>query len=262
MKRIIHEDLEQAEVRLAMFGQELKVSVYYLDGLLIDTGPSRKAKELRAFFESKPIEQIVLTHHHEDHTGMANWLYQRKLPIYMHENGRDIGRQSISLPFYRRVFWGQRKPFETILLKHAIQTNLYSFEPIHTPGHAPDHVSLLVKEKGWLFGGDLFVQPYPKSAFAFEDIPEMMQSLRKVLAYDFDLYICSHAGPLPNGRQLLAKKLAYLEEMAGQIVAAHQKGWSSEEIRQVLFPNHHPMERLSFGESSPMHMIHSILKAQ
>jgi glyoxylase-like metal-dependent hydrolase (beta-lactamase superfamily II) len=53
---------------------------YYIDGLLIDTGPVHVADEIEAAFADFPIEQIVNTHHHEDHIG-NNIVFQQKRGI-------------------------------------------------------------------------------------------------------------------------------------------------------------------------------------
>ena len=130
---------------------------------------------------------------------------------------------------------------------------------IHTPGHAHDHIVLFNKEKGWLFGGDLFVVSRPKSMFSFESVPVMVKSIRKVFDYDFSTLYCSHAGVLVNGKEHLASKLQYLEDIQGQVKKLHQKGMNAKEIQKELFPKIHSMQILSGFENSPLHMVNSIL---
>lgn len=162
--------------------------------------------ELIPLFEEWKMNEVVLTHHHEDHTGMANWIQRHKqIPIYLHEIGIPACERDMDLPFYRKVFWGERKPFQALPLQQRHRTPNYEWEVIHTPGHADDHVALWNREKGWMFGGDLYVQSSPKSSFAFESIPGIIQSLHKVLTYDFETYICSHAGVIRNGRSVIEK---------------------------------------------------------
>jgi len=255
-----YEDLMQAELTVSLGGQELLVSVFLIDGLLIDTGPSKSADYLVPVFEEWQMEHVILTHHHEDHTGLAHWLETNKqLDIYMHESGIEICQKKAKLPLYRHLFWGKRKPFHPKSLGNTFFTEHYSWEVIHTPGHADDHIALYNREKEWLFGGDLFVNPKPKSMFKFENVPEIIRSLRKVMTYEFDTYICSHAGIIFDGKKAIKKKLDYLISQQQAILFLYNKGLSPKEIRKELFPKKHPMHYLSFYENSPMHFIQSVI---
>lgn len=255
------EDLQQAELTVTFGSQRLLVSVFLIDGLLIDTGPPKMKRELVQLFSEWDMEQVVLTHHHEDHTGMANWIQlHKKIPIYLHEAGIPACESKMNLPFYRKVFWGERKPYEALPLQNIHHTPNYEWSIIHTPGHADDHVALWNREKGWMFGGDLYVQAHPKSSFAFESIPTIIDSLEKLLAYDFETYFCSHVGVLQNGRNMIEKKLDYLTSIQQEVLHLAGQGMTSREIRKRLFPKRHPMHYLSFFENSPMHFVNSILK--
>ena len=255
-----HEDIHCVKVTVSFSGISINVHLYFVDGLLIDTGPSRAKKNLIPIFQSLPISQIVLTHHHEDHTGMSSWVADHlNKPIYIHETGVSDCQQPSNIPFYRRVFWGNNTPFQPEPIPQIIETENHNFEVIHTPGHAHDHIVLFNKEKGWLFGGDLFVVSRPKSMFSFESVPVMVKSIRKVFDYDFSTLYCSHAGVLVNGKEHLASKLQYLEDIQGQVKKLHQKGMNAKEIQKELFPKMHSMQILSGFENSPLHMVNSIL---
>ena len=52
-------------------------TAYWLDGLLIDSGPPCLAGELVRVVEQLGVEQIVVTHGHEDHTGGLHALRRR-----------------------------------------------------------------------------------------------------------------------------------------------------------------------------------------
>lgn len=254
------EDLEQVSLSVSLMGQKLVVSVYIIDGLLIDTGPFKGKNELTTIFQKSAITDVILTHHHEDHTGLAYWIQEhRNIPIYMHKSGVDICAVKGKHPFYRQVFWGKRRPFKAIPLQKIFTTPNYTWDIIHTPGHAHDHISLFNREKKWMFGGDLYVHPTPKSMFAFESLPITINSLKRMLTYDFETYICSHAGVIQNGRQVIERKLAYLEDVEEKILQYAAKGMSAKEIRKLLFPKRHLMNYLSFFENSSKHLIESVL---
>ena len=256
-----YDNLLQAELNVTRGGQRLLVSVFLIDNLLIDTGPSRKEDYLIPLFEKWDMHHVILTHHHEDHTGLANWLqHNKQVEIFMHESGIEQCIKEAKLPLYRHLFWGKRESFKAIPLDETFQTENYTWDIIHTPGHANDHIALYNREKGWLFGGDLFVNPKPKSFFKFESVPEIIHSLRKVLAYDFDTYICSHAGVIFEGKGAIKKKLDYLISKQQEVLFLYNKGLSPKQIRKQLFPRRHPMHYFSLFENSPMHFIYSVIR--
>lgn len=254
-------ELKQAQLWIALAGQRITVSVYLIDGLLIDTGPIKMRKQLMQLFNEWPINEVVLTHHHEDHTGMANWLQTNKeVPIYIHESGIEKCIAPIKLPLYRKVFWGERACFQPLALNETFKTPHYTWDVIHTPGHADDHVALYNQEKRWMFGGDLYVQSNPKSLFSFESVPLTIQSLRLLLTYDFEVYICAHAGYIKEGRKAIEEKLNYLEEIERQVLRLNTEGHTKRQIQKMLFPKRHPMNYLTLFENSPRHIVNSILK--
>lgn len=253
------DDLTQAEFAVTFGGQTMIVNVFFIDGMLIDTGPSRKEKLLIAFYEQLDIDKVVLTHHHEDHSGLAFWFAQKEIPIYIHPIGIDICKIKAKLPLYRQLFWGKREAFPAEPIGNRLSTENYVWEVIHTPGHAEDHIALYNKEKGWMFGGDLYVHPQPKSSFKFESIPEMIKSLHRILKYDFETYICSHKGIIFDGKKQVQKKLDYLISLQQEILFLYNKGLTPRQIRKELFPKRHMMHYLSFFENSPMHFIHSVV---
>ena len=237
MNVISYDDLVQAEFINKFAGRQLLVSVYFIDGLLIDTGPAKMNEKLTPLLNEWKINEVILTHHHEDHTGAARWIQDnKKVPIYIHETGVNFCNGRMRLPFYRKMFWGERAPFEAQPLGNTFKTPNYTWDIIHSPGHSHDHIVLYNREKKWLFGGDLYVQSRPRSLFAFESIPEIISSLRLILTYDFETYICSHAGIIPNGRRVIKDKLAYLEKIQQEVLSMHEKGKSNREIRKELFP--------------------------
>ncbi|NRA48755.1 MAG: MBL fold metallo-hydrolase [Phaeodactylibacter sp.] len=61
-----------------LFGKpKLFSHVYFVDGLLIDTGHSRMRKQVATLTKELPVEQMFITHHHEDHSGNIEVLQQQ-----------------------------------------------------------------------------------------------------------------------------------------------------------------------------------------
>ena len=58
-------------------------------------------------------EQVVLTHHHEDHVGNAGFAANHlDRPPLAHGLTLPLVRRPLPLPLYRRVTWGVPEPFE------------------------------------------------------------------------------------------------------------------------------------------------------
>ncbi|NMA69091.1 MAG: MBL fold metallo-hydrolase, partial [Desulfitobacterium sp.] len=107
-----YKDIVVGHGSCSLLGTRLKVNLYLVDGLLIDTGPFRLRKDSIPFFKEHKIEQVVLTHVHEDHSGMAYWLQKHeKVPIYLDANAIKEAEERGRYRLYRRLIWNKRKPF-------------------------------------------------------------------------------------------------------------------------------------------------------
>jgi ribonuclease/clavin/mitogillin len=256
-----HDEITYARLTVRLLGQQLHVLFYLVDGMLVDTGPSRLKKQLIPYFHEAAIQQVVLTHHHEDHTGMAAWLqHERGLPVYIHESGIPICLSDAKIPLYRRLFWGERKAFRPKPLPALVETEKHAFQVVHSPGHADDHVVLYNRERGWLFSGDAYLTSRPKTMIRGESVEQMIRSLRTILTLDFDTVFCCHAGVVEDGKEAMAAKLHYLEEVKGEVLRLHSKGYSAREICQMLYPHRYPITYFSGFEIAPIHIVKSVLQ--
>ncbi len=236
------------------------VYAFLVDGMLIDTGFKHIESDLIPFYENHSIEQVVLTHSHEDHSGTASWFQDnRNIPIYVHEKGISICAEPCPYPKYRQVTWGVRKEFTALPLGKTIQTQSQEWNVIYTPGHADDHISLYHKETGRLFTGDLFLAPKTKVIMDSESIPVIMNSIRTLLSYDFGSMFCSHAGYIQDGKKMLKQKLNHLENLCIEVTNLHKQGLTINEINKKLFPRKYPITEVSGGQFDSIHIISSIV---
>ncbi|MFS1514713.1 MBL fold metallo-hydrolase [Chengkuizengella sp. SCS-71B] len=255
-----HEDVVGAKTVVPAIGFHVNVYFYMIDGLLVDTGPRRGKKDTIPFLKQNNINQVIITHHHEDHTGLAPWIAKDKqIPVYAHQSGLKLCSKKGKMPYYRRYFWGKRAGFNASKLNSTFETDKYKYKVIHTPGHADDHIVLLDEENGRLFSGDMYVLAKPQSIWNFENMPLLMDSLRKLLTYDFSTVFCGHAGILKDGKHKLQLKLNYLEESQAKIKELHKEGKSNKEIANELFPHKNMLNYFSFFDTSPMHLVRSML---
>lgn len=255
-----HNGVVCAGTTVKLLGSRLDIYVYTAEGLVVDTGPSRFAREYTQFFQSQPVSHAVLTHFHEDHSGNASWLCNRGVPVYIHPSALEICRKRAALPLYRRFFWGKREGFSPHPLGSTLEAGKKKWRVIETPGHSLDHITLYDPERGAVFTGDLIVTPKTRLIMKPENIHRIMSSLRLLLQYDFRTVYCSHAGVIENGRKVVQMKLDYLDDLKGEVLNLHRKGWSIKAINKKLFPKTAPLTYISLNEWASGHIIRSIIE--
>ena len=255
-----HGNVEMANGTVQFQAVKLNVYTFFTDGMLIDTGSYSLRKQFKPFFQSLPIEKVVLTHFHEDHTGNAYLFNERYIPIYMHDLMRESCEQKATYPLYRKLFWGKRPSFKATPITNHFVTEHSSWRTIHTPGHAADHVCYYNETTGQLFTGDLYVTPKTKLILRDESIPQIMRSIETILPLHIEEMYCNHAGFVKDGKQALTRKLDYLKEIEEKVISLHDEGRSVEEITSILYPKKFPIITLSGGEWDSQHIVTSILK--
>jgi len=254
-----YEDVICGHEEVKLLGNKLPIFLFLVDGLLVDTGPSSLSKEIIRFFQNHEINQVALTHVHEDHCGMAVWLQENKqVPIFLHEDSIDAASREATLPLYRLRIWGKRLPFHAQGMPKEIRTPNHRFHPIDTPGHCANHVVLYEKEKGWLFTGDVFVGIKQHVAFREENLGQMIESLKKLLALEFNTIFCAHSGVITDGYRLLEEKLTFLIELQDKVRTLEAEGMSPRMIDRKLFPVKHPITDVSEGEGTSYNMVKTL----
>ena len=259
----VHEDVTCVRVNLATDRRSASVYVFLTDGMLVDTGCASAERDLAAFFKehARAIDQVVLTHSHEDHVGTAAWIERHlNVPLSIHPAGVAFCASWPEYPKYRQAVWGIRKPFTAQPLGEQAASRSRLWKVIYTPGHAEDHVVLLDEERGRLFSGDLFLSPKTRVIMRQESVPTIIDSLRKVLQHDFQSMYCCHAGYLPDGKRMLAMKLEELENLSGEILHLYGRGLTIEEINAKLFPESLAIIEVSGGEFDSIHIVRTVVR--
>lgn len=234
----------------------MHIHFYLLDDLLIDTGSSRLGRFSSSFFATQKIRRAALTHVHEDHSGMAHWLTQKlNVPVFLHEGDHSEAALPRRLPLYRNVVWGNRKPFCPASMPARISTERYNLDVIPSPGHSPNHVVFLEKNRGWLFTGDLYVASKQNVSFCTENTLEAVASIRHLLTLDWGTMFCAHSGIKHNGKDKLKLKLDFFESIQNQAEDLRCKGFTLDEINRQLFPKKDLWEIVSRGEWSSYRLI-------
>lgn len=260
MEKMKHGDVDTIKLSVNPFLQLMAVHVYFLDGVLIDTGPSIRGISLKRAFRSLDIQCVAITHNHEDHVGMAQWITKNfAAPVFCHEKALSSLNKKAHLPWYRALFSGLRPAFKATPYSGVIRTPHYELHPIETPGHTEDHVCLLEPNEGWLFTGDLYITAYPKVFSKEESMTSYIRTLEKVNKLDYETVFCAHEGVIPNGKERMKQKLDYLQTVREKVIHLHRRGYADKEIVKELFPKQVKLERMSFGSFSRLNLIRSCL---
>jgi glyoxylase-like metal-dependent hydrolase (beta-lactamase superfamily II) len=209
--------------------------VYFVDGLLIDSGPPNMRAEAARLFQELGVRACVTTHHHEDHSG-NNALLTEHFGILPLAHAAGIARLAEPAPlhFYRKFAWGVPLPSTAEPVGEVVETEQLRFDVIHTPGHADDHVVLHERSRGWVFSGDLYLSSRVKVLRADEDVFALMDSLRRVIALEPQVLFCQHRGRLERPVALLQRKLDSLRALEDTIERLHAGGLSDDEIARAL----------------------------
>ena len=174
------------------------INLYLLDDgdawVLIDTGladpVSRATWEtlLATHLAGRPIRQIIGTHFHPDHVGLAGWLQQRSGALFSMSQIEWLTARSAYLDtedqsselmgnFYRRAGLGHEEimayrnlgndyrdlvtpipaVYQQITRETTFRIGGRLWQPIFGSGHSPDHVSLYCAEDKILLGGDMLL---------------------------------------------------------------------------------------------------------
>ena len=111
---------------------------------VIDPGPA-DAGHVEAIVDQAggPIEWILLTHTHRDHSPAAALLQARTGAAVLGLTAPDDGRQDVSVRLDKLLQNGDR-----------LNSDDFCLTSVHTPGHASNHLCYLLEGEGWLFTGD------------------------------------------------------------------------------------------------------------
>lgn len=257
------DQIQAYELGWSLIGPPLMtVYCYVLGDVMVDTAQSHMQKEALEIACKHKIKHVYLTHYHEDHSGNANAIRQT---LNTNVFGHEMTIEKMNAPFkilpYQKYIWGKAAPVNIKQVPDKIETILGEMIPVHTPGHSKDHNSYLLKSKGILFSGDLYLGDKIKYFRSDENIGEQIDSLKKILFLDFDVLLCNHSPKRKKGKQHIQRKLDYLQNLYGNIISLWEKGIPEKQIFILLnLKEDYFTKLICFGDVSLFNGVKSAIR--
>ncbi|MFX0086745.1 MAG: MBL fold metallo-hydrolase [Candidatus Hodarchaeota archaeon] len=248
-------------------------SCYYIDGILIDAGAPGGVENFEKFILSIGISNIkacILTHTHEDHAGGAYLLRQKfDIPVYASKQAIKILKKGYTYPEYRKIAWGpELHAAEAELFPNPIISNTkgYTFDILPMPGHAPDQVSFIEKQKEWIFAADGIQMRYKRifgdNSNIQEDISLIYQSISELYNFtrDMDNLVLFLSGKdVIYGTDFIRDSLTAIDNLYQTISTFVLQGLSIEEIEQKIYTKEDILSTFTNGELSRRNLIKSFV---
>lgn len=196
-----------------------------------------------------PVQFVVFTHHHTDHTWGASVFASQGAAVVAHQACRDLmadqhpallqsRRTNVDLaPLFADVIPVlPTVTYDATLTLHLGDVDVELWHPGW--GHTPGDTFLFVPDWRVAICGDLVFADYH---FNYEQasIPGVRVGLKALEALDADVFIPGH-GP-SGGPEILTHQAAYHEAVQGLIAAGVVQGASDEELVQQIrqqFPHY------------------------
>lgn len=242
-------------------------TAYLVDGLMIDSGCAHTSKELCEYLSGQEITQIVNTHSHEDHIGANAGLQEDHPDVVI--SAHPLALQVLTEPEkhqplhpYRSITWGMPSPSIAQPVENGaiIDTGIFHFQVIYTPGHSQDHLCLYEPDQRWAFTGDLFVGGRDRAIRADSNIWQIIESLKMIAALPLEGMYPSSARTRLKPESDLKSKIGYLEGTGEEIINLANQGYGLEEISHKIFGGPMWIEFITLGHFSRRCLTRSYLE--
>lgn len=189
--------------------------------IVIDPGPDHEA-HLRRLFDATGgrIEAIVCTHSHPDHSPGA-----RPLQALCAHSPPILGLPSAATARADSHFVPDRSLLNQELLALTCQSQKHTLKVIFTPGHAANHVCLVLVEDGLLFSGDhilngstTIINPPDGEMTAYLDSLDRLTDACN--AHEIDFILPAHGHVLGEAPQAIAQLRAHRLKREAKVAAA------------------------------------------
>jgi glyoxylase-like metal-dependent hydrolase (beta-lactamase superfamily II) len=254
-----HASVEQLTAGRRVFGVlPVRSHCYRVGSVLIDGGAPNQAQALLDALDTE-VTDVLLTHAHEDHVGLAACLAERGARVLAPEPVLPMLADPPGLPGYRERSWGTPRPVEAQPLDSAVETPEGRFAVVDTPGHSPHHVALVHREEGWLFTGDAFLGARDYLRFD-EDLERELASLERLAELEADTLFPGHGSVREEPTESIRRSIDWHRDRAREAWALRRDGASLGAVRRELFGFEGPLAWFSGGEFSKANLARALLR--
>ncbi|ANS77246.1 hydrolase [Paenibacillus yonginensis] len=271
---------------------------------IIDPGPRSETAEQEweraaKLFEigRQQVKQIIVTHHHPDHFGMAGWLQQRfEAPVFMSEAAHlealrmwrpdrsmnralpELFRQhgfpeplASQLPEHLESFYRQVEPMpEVTYVDESCQVEMggWRWQPVLTGGHATGHLSFYQADEHVMLCGDA-VLPQISPNISFypggdeQPLLAFMEGLRKLGRYEVNQAFPGHRHPFDFFRSRVELLLDHHEERLARVSELLQEGaQTGYTVCEALFGVRPGIHQMRFAMSETLAHLVELVRRQ
>ncbi|KAL4217702.1 Beta-lactamase-like protein 2 [Mactra antiquata] len=180
--------------------------------ILIDTGSPNVPDYIKVLKQTlsehnSSIQEIIVTHWHEDHVGGVSEIYKQILsePVPVSKFKR------LSVPDVDIT----PAKYNFIEDQHVFTTEGSTLRAIHTPGHTEEHMVLYLEEENAVFAADTILG---ESTAVFEDLHSYMKSLHKILDLKPSVIYPGHGIVVKNPIEFITYYIKHRMERESQII--------------------------------------------
>ncbi|HEY8571704.1 MBL fold metallo-hydrolase [Phenylobacterium sp.] len=202
---------------------------------VIDPGPDDPAhlEAILAATAGEKIAQIVITHHHSDHSPLAAPLKAKTgAPIWgCAVAGHDEDDGGVKMEAGHDLAF---QPDISVCGGGAeISGPGWTLEAIATPGHTSNHICYALREENCLFSGD-HIMGWSTTVITPPDgdMTDYLESLERIKARGFSTLWPTHGPPIREVGPFIDAYIAHRQERVDQILGALQSG--PAKIRELV----------------------------
>ncbi|WP_160297782.1 MBL fold metallo-hydrolase [Devosia chinhatensis] len=218
---------------------------------LVDPGPVdvMHAAALEKAIAGRPVDCILLTHTHRDHSASASrWAKGLGAPLWFggpHRLSRPLRRFECN-PIRRSCDW-DLVPDRTLQDGQSIMAGDMEIVVHATPGHCANHLAFGIAGTPILLSGD-HVMGWNSTLVSVPDgaMADYLASLDKVVALPYETYLPAHGGPIADGPAYARALKAHRQMRNGQVLEAIGRGEQTlGAIVDVIYPTQPAKVRLA-----------------
>ena len=238
----------------------------YIEGAGVLIDPSSNRERLLQLREDPGVNEVWLTHWHEDHfmhldlfddlplsIAPEDALPLAGLELFMDAYGMDNQDER---EYWKRVMEEQfhfhpRKPTKLLRGGETIPLDGVTVEVVATPGHTPGHMSFLFREEGVLLLGDYDLTPFgPWYGDVDSSIEGTIASVERLRNIPARVWLASHEGGVftEEPEELWDNYVQVIYERENKLLARLEEPATLEEIVSTRIVYRKPREPKAFYE--------------